>query len=79
MCLGIPAQVVAAGTNHPDLATVTVGGALRLVNVGLLDDPVTPGDWLLVHMGFALSTMTPQQADEALDVFRDERRAERGG
>jgi hydrogenase expression/formation protein HypC len=76
MCLGIPARVVAVGEQHPDLATVDCGGARTLVNIGLLDEPVAVGDWVLVHMGFALSTMTAQQAGAALDVFRDERRAE---
>jgi hydrogenase expression/formation protein HypC len=46
------------------------------VNVGLLDEPLTPGDWILVHMGFALSTMTAQEAADALSVFSDERDAE---
>jgi hydrogenase expression/formation protein HypC len=77
MCLGIPGQVVTVGADHPDLATVDFGGALRSVNVGLLDEPVTAGEWILVHMGFALSTMTAAQAGAALDVFRAERRAER--
>jgi len=67
---------VSVGVGHPDLAGVEFGGVLRLVNTGLLDEPVVPGDWVLVHMGFALSTMTAAQAAGALDVFRDERRAE---
>jgi hydrogenase expression/formation protein HypC len=77
MCLGIPARVVSVGGDHPDLATVDVGGVLRLVNLGLLERPVAAGDWVLVHMGFALSTMTRREAAEAMDVFADEHRAER--
>jgi hydrogenase expression/formation protein HypC len=76
MCLGIPARIVSVGVDHPDIARVDFGGAIQLVNIGLLEEPVTPGDWILVHLGFALSTMTEQQAGEALNVFRDERRAE---
>jgi hydrogenase expression/formation protein HypC len=76
MCLGIPARVVSVGVDHPDLARVDCGGLLRLVNIGLLPEPVASGAWILVHMGFALSTMTAEQAGEALNVFRDERRAE---
>jgi len=76
MCVGIPGQVVSVGTDHPDLATVDFGGTLRLVNVGLLDEPVAGGDWVLVHMGFALSTMTADGAARALDAFREERAAE---
>jgi hydrogenase expression/formation protein HypC len=76
MCLGIPAQVVSVGTDHPDLASVDMAGLRRAVNIALLDEPLTPGDWILVHMGFALSTMTAQEAAEALSVFTDEREAE---
>ncbi len=75
MCLGIPGRVVSVGVGHQDLASVDFGGVLRVVNAGLLEEPVAAGDWVLVHMGFALSTMTAQQANEALDVFRDERGA----
>lgn len=76
MCLGIPAQVVSVGTDHPDLATVEMAGLRRAINVGLLDDPPAPGNWVLVHMGFALSTMTAEEAADALSVFTDERNAE---
>lgn len=76
MCLGIPAQVVSVGTDHPDLATVEMAGLRRTVNVGLLDETLTPGNWILVHMGFALSTMTEDEAADALSVFTDERDAE---
>jgi hydrogenase expression/formation protein HypC len=76
MCLGIPAQVVSVGADHPDLATVDMAGVHRVVNLGLLDEPVAPGDWILVHMGFALSTMSAQEAADALSVFTDERDAE---
>jgi hydrogenase expression/formation protein HypC len=76
MCLGIPARVVAVGAPHPDLATADFAGVLRQVNVGLLEPPPAPGEWILVHMGFALSTMTAREAAEALDALADERRAE---
>ena len=59
MCLGIPAQLVAGETGHPDLVMAEVGGVPRTVNVGLLDERPGPGDWILVHMGFALNVMTP--------------------
>jgi len=51
---------------HADLAVVDIAGVQRTVNVGLLDDPVAPGDWLLVHMGFALG---PIPEDELADVL----------
>ena len=75
MCLGIPAQVVSIGADHPDIATVDMAGVHRNVNVGLLDEPPAEGAWVLVHMGFALSTMTADEAADALHVFTDERDA----
>ena len=65
MCLGIPAQLVAGETGHPDLVVAEVGGVPRTVNVGLLDERPGPGDWILVHMGFALNVMTPEEAIRA--------------
>ncbi len=76
MCLGIPAQLVDGEVDHPDLAMVDMGGVSRVVNVGLLDEPPGPGDWVLVHMGFALSVMTPAEARDALTALGAEREAE---
>ncbi len=75
MCLGIPAQLVAGDAGHPDLVVVDMGGVSRPVNIGLLDERPGPGDWVLVHMGFALSAMTEQEARDALDALGAERRA----
>ena len=77
MCLGIPAQLVAGETGHPDLVMAEVGGVPRTVNVGLLDEWPGPGDWILVHMGFALNVMTPEEAADALAALGAEREAER--
>ena len=76
MCLGIPAQLVAGETGHPNLVMAEVGGVPRTVNVGLLDERPGPGDWILVHMGFALNVMTPQEAADALEALGAERKAE---
>ena len=76
MCLGIPAQLVAGETGHTDLVMAEVGGVPRTVNVGLLDERPGPGDWILVHMGFALNVMTPQEAADALAALGAEREAE---
>jgi hydrogenase expression/formation protein HypC len=75
MCLGIPAQLVAGDTGHPDLAMVDMGGVSRAINLGLLDERPGPGDWVLVHMGFALQTMTTGEARDALDALGAEREA----
>ena len=75
MCLGIPAQLVAGDAGHPDLVVVDMGGVSRPVNIGLLDERPGPGDGVLVHMGFALSARTGQEARDALDALGAERRA----
>ncbi len=76
MCLGIPAQLVAGETGHQDLVMATVGGVPRPVNIGLLEERPEPGDWILVHMGFALNTMTEAEAQDALEALGAERAAE---
>jgi hydrogenase assembly chaperone HypC/HupF len=76
MCLGIPAQIVDGQTGHDDLAMAEVGGVPRVVNVGLLDERPAPGAWILVHMGFALQTMTEQEATDAIEALGAEREAQ---
>jgi len=68
VCLGIPGQVVGAVEGYGDqLVLVDVEGATRRVNIGMLDveDPVSPGDWVLIHMGFALERIDAAGADRA--------------
>ena len=77
MCLGIPAQLVEGGTGHPDLAMADMGGVHRVINMGLLEEPLQVGDWVLVHMGFALQAMTADEARDALAALGVEREAER--
>jgi hydrogenase expression/formation protein HypC len=76
MCLGIPAQLVAGETGHQDLVMAAVGGVPRPVNIALLEERPGIGDWILIHMGFALSAMTPAEAQDALDALGAEREAE---
>jgi hydrogenase expression/formation protein HypC len=67
MCLGIPGQVVELLDSHEHLASVDVSGVSRTVNIGLLEDEdVQPGDWVLIHVGFALSKIDEQEASLAL-------------
>jgi hydrogenase expression/formation protein HypC len=61
MCLAIPGQIVDHVDEANHLARVEVGGVRRNVNVGLLDD-VGPGDWVLIHVGFALSRIDEAEA-----------------
>ncbi|HKE76200.1 MAG TPA: HypC/HybG/HupF family hydrogenase formation chaperone [Acidimicrobiales bacterium] len=67
MCLGIPGQIVELADGHEHLATVDVSGVSRMVNVGLLEDvTLQPGDWVLIHVGFALSKIDEKEAELAL-------------
>ena len=66
MCLGIPGQVVEL-LDHEHLAKVDVSGVGRVVNIGLLEDEqVVPGDWVLIHVGFAMSRIDEDEARRAL-------------
>jgi hydrogenase expression/formation protein HypC len=67
VCLGIPGEVVELLDDPPDLAKVDVSGVRRAINIGLLsDEKVEPGDWVLIHVGFALSKIDEQEAKAAL-------------
>ena len=69
MCLGIPGEVVEiVGTNR-HLAKVDVVGVRRNVNIGLLEDDggVVPGDWVLIHVGFAMAKIDEAEAARALE------------
>lgn len=68
MCLGIPGRVVAA-PGSAELAQVDVAGVVREVHVGLLIGPLRPGDYILIHSGFALERMTEAEARDALAIF----------
>ena len=65
MCLAIPGQVVEIVDETNRLAKVDVAGVRRNVNIGLLDDEgggVGPGDWVLIHVGFAMSKVDEAEA-----------------
>ena len=67
MCLGIPGRVVERVPGFGDqLALVEVEGAARRVNIGLLDEAPEPGQWVLIHMGFALELTDAAGADRAM-------------
>jgi hydrogenase expression/formation protein HypC len=69
MCLAIPGQVIEFVDEANRLARVDVAGVLRTVNVGLLDDP-REGDWVLIHVGFALSKVDEEEAHATLGLLR---------
>jgi hydrogenase expression/formation protein HypC len=70
MCLGIPGEVIEFLPDQSDLARVNVSGVRRVINVGLLvDEKVEPGDWVLIHVGFALSKIDEAEAAAALQFL----------
>ena len=71
MCLGIPGEIVELEAGSPDLALADVSGVRRAINVALLDDEgLGVGDWVLIHVGFALSKIDEAEARRALDMLR---------
>ena len=65
MCLAIPGQILDLVDEDNHLATVDVAGVRRTINIGLLDaEPgnVVPGDWVLIHVGFAMSKIDEEEA-----------------
>lgn len=73
MCLAIPGEVVEVlESSDGQLATVDVAGVKRRINIGLLaDDPVTPGEWVLIHVGFAMSKVDEAEAAQALSLLEE--------
>ncbi len=70
MCLGIPGEIIEVHTDRPDLATVDVSGVRRAINIGLLEgEDVRPGDWILIHVGFAMSKIDEEEAAAALNFL----------
>jgi hydrogenase expression/formation protein HypC len=70
MCLAIPGQIVEIVDRANRLAKVDVAGVQRTINIGLLDEDgqgVGHGDWVLIHVGFAMSRV---DEDEALATRR---------
>ncbi len=70
MCLAIPGKIVEIVDPENQIAKVEVGGVRRGVNFGMLDD-VKIGDYVLVHVGFAMSKVDEKEAEETLRLFRE--------
>ncbi|GGV23209.1 HypC/HybG/HupF family hydrogenase formation chaperone [Actinomadura sp. LOL_016] len=71
MCLGIPGEIVELPQDGTDIAKVEVVGVRRAVNVGLLDEErLALGDWVLVHVGFAMSKIDEAEAAATLRLLR---------
>ena len=72
MCLAIPGQILEIVDEPNRLAKVDVAGVRRNVNIGLLDaggEGVGPGDWVLIHVGFAISQVDEEEARATRDLL----------
>ena len=66
MCLAIPGQIVDI-LSETDIATADVIGVKRSINIGLVrDDGIAPGDWVLIHVGFAMTKISEADARDQL-------------
>lgn len=71
MCLAIPGQVVDVVDAPKAIAKVDITGVRRNVNIALIQDlGIQPGDWVLVHVGFAMSKIDESEAQETLALLR---------
>lgn len=76
MCLGIPGQIVEITDIKNKLATVDISGVKRQVNIACIVDDTHPvesclGDWVLVHVGFAMQRIDPDEAAETLKLLEE--------
>jgi hydrogenase expression/formation protein HypC len=71
MCLGIPARIVEFVGEGRMLARAEVSGVRRVVNVGLVEpDGLEPGDWVLLHVGFAISRIDEEEARRTTEFLK---------
>ncbi|HMF58680.1 MAG TPA: HypC/HybG/HupF family hydrogenase formation chaperone [Pyrinomonadaceae bacterium] len=72
MCLAIPGKIVEIVDEENDIAKVDVGGVRRNVNVGMLDkDEARVGNYVLIHVGFAMSKVDEKEAEETLRLLKE--------
>ena len=70
MCLAIPGKIIEIDPENPQQAVVDVVGVRRKVDLGLLqDDPPVPGDWVLIHVGFAMSKISEADAADQMQTL----------
>jgi len=71
MCLGIPAQIVEIVNPAAKTAKAEIGGVRRLVSCALLEGEAKVGEWVLIHVGFALDRIDEEEARETLQLFSE--------
>ena len=68
MCLAIPARVVEIPA--PEVAVIDVGGVRKEISLALVDD-VAVGDYVIIHVGYALTKLDPEEAERTLATFAE--------
>lgn len=75
MCLGIPLQVVnlksGAAGEDPDVAVVTGAGVEKEIRLDIVDRLPEPGEYVIVHAGFAIHSLSADEAEKNLGLLRD--------
>ncbi|ARV60656.1 hydrogenase assembly protein HupF [Nostocales cyanobacterium HT-58-2] len=76
MCLGIPGQIIEISNVQQKLAIVNVGGVKRQINIACIVNEQHPvesciGDWVLVHVGFAMNRINEKEAIETLQLLEE--------
>ena len=72
MCLGIPGQIIEIVDETFQIARVDVSGVKRGVSIALLaEEGVSPGDWVLIHVGFAMSKIDEHEAQETMKALQE--------
>ena len=67
MCLAVPAEILSVSPDGAE-AMASIGGIEKPVDVSLIENPV-PGDWVIVHVGFALNRIDAKEAEETLRIL----------
>jgi hydrogenase expression/formation protein HypC len=71
MCLGIPGHIIEIVDDANNIAKVEVSGVKRNVSVALVrPEGIAPGDWVLIHVGFAMSKIDENEARETIQALR---------
>jgi hydrogenase expression/formation protein HypC len=74
MCLGIPGKIVELRTTSEHLAVADVGGVRREINIGLVADDdggLSVGEWVLIHVGFAMAVVDEDEAHRTIEFLRE--------
>ncbi|MFO7721610.1 MAG: HypC/HybG/HupF family hydrogenase formation chaperone [Bacteroidales bacterium] len=71
MCLGIPGKIVSINYDHgTKMAKIDFGGVIREACIEVIPE-AKPGDWTIVHAGFALNLLSEEEAQETLEILRE--------